>query len=91
VTIDGVWIGNRIYWTLETRNYNYSAIANSHTVQFTTARTKSSESAVSSPVFACLQSRSLATSVSAGFTILAFSRHGTISYDMIYDLLCHVM
>jgi hypothetical protein len=22
VTIDGVWIGNWIYWTLETRNYN---------------------------------------------------------------------
>jgi hypothetical protein len=31
---------------------NCSAIANSHTQQFTTARTKSSQSAVSSPVFA---------------------------------------
>jgi hypothetical protein len=30
----------------------YSAIANSHTLQFTTARTKSSQSAVSSPVAA---------------------------------------
>jgi hypothetical protein len=29
---------------------NYSAIANSHTQQFTTARTKSSQFAVSSPV-----------------------------------------
>jgi hypothetical protein len=29
---------------------NYSAIANSHTLQFTTTRTKSSQSAVSSPV-----------------------------------------
>jgi hypothetical protein len=29
---------------------NYSAIANSHTQQFTTARTKSSQPAVSSPV-----------------------------------------
>jgi hypothetical protein len=29
---------------------NYSAIANSHIQQLTTARTKSSESAVSSPV-----------------------------------------
>jgi hypothetical protein len=31
---------------------NYSAIANSHTVQFTTARSKSSQSAVPSPVVA---------------------------------------
>jgi hypothetical protein len=31
---------------------NYSAIANSHTLQFTTARTKSSQSAVSSLVVA---------------------------------------
>jgi hypothetical protein len=29
---------------------NYSAVANSHNLQFTTARTKSSQSAVSSPV-----------------------------------------
>jgi hypothetical protein len=32
--------------------YNYSAIANSHTLQFTTARIKSSQSALSSPVVA---------------------------------------
>jgi hypothetical protein len=31
---------------------NYSIIANSHTVQFTTAPTKSSQSAMSSPVMA---------------------------------------
>jgi hypothetical protein len=31
---------------------NYSAIANSHTLQFTTERTKSSQPAVSSPVVA---------------------------------------
>jgi hypothetical protein len=31
---------------------NYSAIANSHTLQFTIARIKSSSSAVSSPVVA---------------------------------------
>jgi hypothetical protein len=31
---------------------SYSAIANSHTLQFTPARTKSSQSAVSSPVVA---------------------------------------
>jgi hypothetical protein len=31
---------------------NYSAIANPHTLQFTTARTKSSQSAVSLPVVA---------------------------------------
>jgi hypothetical protein len=31
---------------------NYSANANSHTLQFTTARTKISQSAVSSPVVA---------------------------------------
>jgi hypothetical protein len=31
---------------------NYSAIANSHTLQFTTARTKTSQSAVSSLEFA---------------------------------------
>jgi hypothetical protein len=31
---------------------NYSAITNSHTLQFTRARTKSSQSAVSSPVVA---------------------------------------
>jgi hypothetical protein len=29
VTIDGVWIGNWIYWTLTERNYNYSTVVNS--------------------------------------------------------------
>jgi hypothetical protein len=45
LTIDGVWVGNWIYWTLTDISY-YSAIANSHTLQFITARTKSSQSAV---------------------------------------------
>jgi hypothetical protein len=48
VIIYGFWIGNWIYRT--TRTSNYSAFANSHNLQFTTARTKSSQSAVSSPV-----------------------------------------
>jgi hypothetical protein len=54
LTIDGVWIGNWIYWTLTDCDYITitSAITNSHTLQFTTARTKSSQSAVSSPVVA---------------------------------------
>jgi hypothetical protein len=40
-------IENQIYWAPKTCNYKYySAIANSHTVQFTTAYTKSSQSAV---------------------------------------------
>jgi hypothetical protein len=47
VTIDGVWVGNYIYWIFIS---SYSAIANSHTLQFSTARTKSFQSAVSSPV-----------------------------------------
>jgi hypothetical protein len=43
VIIDGVWIGNWIYLALTDRNYsNYSANTNLHTLQFTTARTKSS-------------------------------------------------
>jgi hypothetical protein len=43
VFVDGVWIGNWIYSTLINRNYNnYAAITNSHTLQFTTACTKSS-------------------------------------------------
>jgi hypothetical protein len=37
---------------IELMTSNYSAIANSHTLQFTTARTKTFQSAVSSPVVA---------------------------------------
>jgi hypothetical protein len=44
VTTDGVCIANWIYWTLTERNY--SAIANSHTLQFTIARIKPSQSAI---------------------------------------------
>jgi hypothetical protein len=51
VTIDGVWTGYWIYWILtESNKNNYSVIGNSHTLQFTAARTKSSRSAVSSTV-----------------------------------------
>jgi hypothetical protein len=51
VTINGVWTGNWIYWTLTDLTIsNCSAIANSQTLQITTARTESSQSAVSSPV-----------------------------------------
>jgi hypothetical protein len=42
--LDGVWFDNWIYWTLTGRNYR--AIANSHTQQYITARTKSSGSSV---------------------------------------------
>jgi hypothetical protein len=42
VTIDGVWIGDWIYWPLTTSNY--SALANSYTHLLTTAHTKSSKS-----------------------------------------------
>jgi hypothetical protein len=42
VTIDKIWIGNWIIEYLQiVAIINYSAIANSHTVQFTTAATKS--------------------------------------------------
>jgi hypothetical protein len=55
VTIDGVWIGNWICWTLtELTTNNYSVIANSHILQFTTARTKSSQCAVFLPLDAPL-------------------------------------
>lgn len=49
VTRCGVWVCNWIYWTLKliiTKNYN--ATAKSHSVQFITAHTKSSQSVVSS-------------------------------------------
>jgi hypothetical protein len=35
--MDRVWIGNCIYWPRTDRNYNYCAIANLHTQQFSTA------------------------------------------------------
>jgi hypothetical protein len=50
VTRDEVWIGNWI-WLLQTINtFNYSTSTNSHTAQCATTHTKSSQSAVSSPV-----------------------------------------
>jgi hypothetical protein len=54
VTRDGIWIliGLIEFLKLVTAS-NYSAVASSCTLQFTTARTKSSQSAVSSPVVAC--------------------------------------
>jgi hypothetical protein len=51
VPIEGVWIGNWMYWPLTDRNSsNYGATATSHTLQFTAACNKSSQSAVSSSV-----------------------------------------
>jgi hypothetical protein len=50
VTIYGVWIGNWIYRILQNVTSGYSALANSHTVQFTTARNNSSQSTASAPV-----------------------------------------
>jgi hypothetical protein len=54
VNIYEVWFGNRIYCTLTQLlpTSNYSAIANLHALQFTTVRTTTSQSAVSSPVVA---------------------------------------
>jgi hypothetical protein len=53
VTIDRSWIGNWIYWHLHNVTTNNSnAVANSHPLQCTTARTMSSHSPVSSPVVA---------------------------------------
>jgi hypothetical protein len=54
VTVDGVSIGN---WRFidhfqVVSTSNFSAVASSHTQQFTTARTKSSQFSVSSPVVA---------------------------------------
>jgi hypothetical protein len=49
MTIDGVWIGNRIYWTLTlvTTN-NYDSLTELHTpkITVTTAHIKSSESSL---------------------------------------------
>jgi hypothetical protein len=53
VNKDQVLVGNWIYWALthlSTRKRNYSTIANSHTLQLSTSRTKSSQSAVCSPM-----------------------------------------
>jgi hypothetical protein len=49
VTIDRGWIDEHLQ-IVTIRNYG--AISNTHTLQFTTARIKSSQSAVSSPVVA---------------------------------------
>jgi hypothetical protein len=46
VTIDGVWIGDWIYWPFTDRKYN--SITNFHTLQITTAHAKPSQSAFSS-------------------------------------------
>jgi hypothetical protein len=41
VTIDGVWIGEQIYWPLTGRNYNkYNTIADFHTLHIQAANTK---------------------------------------------------
>jgi hypothetical protein len=49
VTRHGVWISKWIYWTLETATtINYSALANSHTLWITIARTKSTQFAFTS-------------------------------------------
>jgi hypothetical protein len=52
VIIGGVSISHQIYWTLKNilTTSNSNAIIKSHTLQLTTACTKSSQSAVSSPV-----------------------------------------
>jgi hypothetical protein len=53
VTIDGFGLVNGFFELLQNRTTsNYSAIVNSQTQQFTTTRTKYSQSAVSSPVVA---------------------------------------
>lgn len=51
VTMDGLKIGNQIYWSLTDSNYKYcSTVANSRSLKFTTARASSFQSAVSWPV-----------------------------------------
>jgi hypothetical protein len=65
VTIDGVWIGDSIYWPLfhTTRKYKqYSATADLHTLQTTAANTKSS------PAYSVFISRSLATAPNRFFS-----------------------
>jgi hypothetical protein len=63
VTIDGVWSGHSIYWPLGTTS-NYSAIANVHTLQNTTAPAKP---------FSSLLSVSLANH-STDFSIIIITR-----------------
>jgi hypothetical protein len=50
VTIDGVWIGEWIYWPLiqTNQNYKHNAIANLHTLQIARAHAKSCQSAFTS-------------------------------------------
>jgi hypothetical protein len=48
VTIDRVWIGDWIYWSLTHHEYNYNATANLHTLQITTAHANPSQSAFTS-------------------------------------------
>jgi hypothetical protein len=48
VTLEGVSIGNLVYQTItDVTSSNYSVIANSQTLHFTRARSKPSQSAVS--------------------------------------------
>jgi hypothetical protein len=35
VTIDGIWIGNWIYWPLTDHNYNYKSLTGLHTLKIT--------------------------------------------------------
>jgi hypothetical protein len=58
---------------------NYSAIVNSHTLQFTTARTNSSQSASSSPVVACSW---IPTTCSA--SVLTFLPAGELESQLCY-------
>jgi hypothetical protein len=45
VTVEGVWVGDWLYCALQFGiTSNYSTVANSHTLQFTAARTKPSQS-----------------------------------------------
>jgi hypothetical protein len=62
----GVVIGFIDYLQIATTN-NYSAITNAHTLQFTTARTKSSHSAVSSPVVCLVTASNGGRSPYSGF------------------------
>jgi hypothetical protein len=70
VTRCGVWIGYWIYWTLKTlTTKDYSAIANLHTLQITTAHTTSSISSlgVAWQRIPLMLSASVPTSLPAGY------------------------